>query len=68
MYLKEHSLRTLHDDRATLYIHRNHKRLGLPFFSPILTQRESNSNNDRFNCIVNLASHMHGEHLDAFPG
>lgn len=32
MYFKDHSLCTLHDDRATLYIHRNHKRLG-PFFS-----------------------------------
>jgi len=34
-----------------------------PFFS-ILPQRESNSNNDRFNSISNLASYMHG-HLDA---
>ena len=60
---KDHSLCTLHEDRATLYIHRNHKRLGPLFFS-ILPQRESNSNNDRFNIISNLASYMH-EHLDA---
>jgi hypothetical protein len=40
MYLKEHSLRTLHDDRATLYIHRNHKRLGRPF-SPLSSLKEN---------------------------